>query len=250
MDPAPILKSLSQSTSATTCALGLSDFIHTCMHGLQLASSMQSMPRSSSPCMAFNRYASCSPEPVCSVWSITCLEARMLMCHSMTCPWCTMALHRTAHHFAAPLIHARHCTMLHVITYMALLPCTTRITLWHLPLHSPVQRHAASCIITQHQHMLVHSEACHHIPVSAGTCQCMLAHVSTSPCEPSHGSVLFFSSSLHAGGDVCRCMLCIDILWLRYIPSIYHTEQCGVQYTWSVVSCSMHQAVCYVARTK
>ena len=90
----------------------------------------------------------------------------------------------------------------------------------------------------------------HHMPVSAGTCQCMLAHVSTSPCEPRHGSVLFFSSSLHAGGDVCRCMLCIDILWLRYIPSIYHTEQCGVQYTWSVVSCSMHQAVCYVARTK
>ena len=68
----------------------------------------------------------------------------------------------------------------------AVLPSTAEIAPGHPLPHGTAEHRAASHNIAPHHRMLIHGEACRHMPISSGTCQCMLARIGTCPCEPRH----------------------------------------------------------------
>ena len=123
----------------------------------------------------------------------------------------------------------------------AVLPSTARIAPGHPLPRGTAQHRAASHNIAPHHRMLIHGEACRHMPVSASTCQCMLAHIGTCPCEPRH--------ACDAPGGVHRAA-CTERRAERCVAcgSERCAEQCAAccaeQHEWSLShSCLCHSAI-------
>ena len=89
----------------------------------------------------------------------------------------------------------------------AVLLCTARIAPCHPLPCGTAQHRAASHTLALHHRMLVYSEACRRMPVSADTCRCMLAHIGTCPFEPRHACAVPGGVHRAACRTVCR-MLC------------------------------------------